>query len=65
MRRATLRLAGRASRSYRLVYDGTKTLEIAFVLKGETEYELLCRRLGSDPDAACRELFQTFALANG
>ena len=59
---STVRVAGQQARSYRLLYGRERTLEIAFVLSGKTEYELLCRRLVRTPDTACRQFFGTFAL---
>jgi hypothetical protein len=61
----TERLAGAAARAYRIAYGRGKTEEIAFVLSGDTEYELVCRRQGPEPDSACSELQSTFALASG
>lgn len=61
--RATVLLADRKSRSYRVEYGHGKTQEIAFVLEGQIEYELLCRRPSSQPDATCRAFFASFALS--
>jgi hypothetical protein len=63
--RSTVELAGRRARSYRLLYGAGKTQEIAFVLDGETEFELLCRRRSSEPSASCTQLFTSFALTGG
>lgn len=62
---ATVRLAGGAARSYRVVYGAGRTQEIGFVLSGDREYELLCRRRVSEPDTACVQLFGSFTLASG
>lgn len=63
---STVELAGRRSRSYRLLYGAGKAQEkIAFVLAGDTEFELLCRRRSSQPAASCTQLFQSFALTSG
>ena len=59
--RRTIVVADRKSRSYRIDYD-TKVQEITFVLEGRREYQLLCRRGAEDPDDACRQLVETFAL---
>lgn len=59
--RATVRIAGRKTRYYRLEYGG-KVEETAFVLSGLDEYQLLCRRNASAPDATCAQLFSSFAL---
>ena len=60
--RSTVQIAGRRSRSYRVDYDGDKTEQIAFVLEGRTEYELLCRRKLAEPSTACDTLFASFTL---
>jgi hypothetical protein len=60
--RATVELAGRRARSYRVDYARHMTEEIAFVLDGVTEYQLLCRRRTADPNAPCRLLFSSFTL---
>jgi hypothetical protein len=60
--KATIRVAGRLARSYRLVYRTDRVQEIVFVLRGQSEYELFCRRLVSDPDAPCTELVESFAF---
>ncbi len=61
--RTTVRLAGRRARSYHVEYGPGRLQEIAFVLEGQTEYELLCRRPASEPDAGCQAFFGSFALA--
>jgi hypothetical protein len=60
--RRTVRVDGRRSRSYVIRYDG-KTQEITFVLRGRQEHQLLCRRLASGDDRACKGLLSTFALS--
>jgi hypothetical protein len=60
--RQTIQLAGRRSRSYRIQYGKGTTQEIAFVLDGRTEYQLLCRRGTAEPEDACAQLFSSFAL---
>ena len=62
VRRRTVRIAGRNARLYQLAYGKGKTQEIAFVLDGRSEFELLCRRRATAPRAACVQLFSTFAL---
>jgi hypothetical protein len=62
---ATRTVAGRRARSYDIEYerDGKQLVErITFVLRGKTEYYLLCRYDGGDTDA-CDRLLATFALA--
>jgi hypothetical protein len=58
----TVHVAGRKARSYRIEYGPGKVEEIAFVLKGRSEYELLCRRPASSSDTSCADLFASFAL---
>lgn len=60
--RSTAVIAGRKATDYRVEYGSGRTLEIAFVLKGDSEYELLCRRRSAEPDLACAQLFSSFAL---
>jgi hypothetical protein len=59
--RRTIRVAGRKVRSYVIAYDG-KTQEITFVLDGRQEHQLLCRRLATGGDEACRSLLSSFTL---
>lgn len=62
---STIELIGRKSRAYNLAYGRAKLQKIAFVLIGDTEYELLCQRLRGEPSSPCRELFGSFALVSG
>jgi hypothetical protein len=61
----TVTISGRRARSYDIEYerDGKALVErIAFVLRGKTEYLLLCRyERGGDTDA-CDRLLATFTL---
>jgi hypothetical protein len=61
----TVTIAGRQARRYDMAYerDGKALVErIAFVLRGKTEYLLLCRyERGGDTDA-CDRLLATFTL---
>jgi hypothetical protein len=61
----TVKIAGRPARRYDMAYerDGKALVErIAFVLRGKTEYLLLCRyERGGDTDA-CDRLLATFTL---
>jgi hypothetical protein len=59
---STSELAGRKARSYTIDYGPGKTQEIAFVLEGSNEFQLLCRRPASASNDACAQLFATFAL---
>jgi hypothetical protein len=61
--RATARLTGRKARSYRIDYGPGKTQQIAFVLDGRTEFQLLCRRKSSASDSVCAQLFSSFAAS--
>ena len=58
-RRSALEVAGLDARTYSIDYDG-KTEEITFVLDGQNEYQLLCRRPSDGSDDACRELVRSF-----
>jgi hypothetical protein len=61
----TTTVAGRRARTYDIDYEreGKQLVErITFVLRGKTEYYLLCRYDGGDTDA-CDRLLATFALA--
>src|SRR3954453_4673551 len=61
----TTTVAGRRARSYDIHYerDGKQLVErITFVLRGKTEYYLLCRYAGGDT-GACDRLLATFVLA--
>jgi hypothetical protein len=60
---STIRVAGRLARSYRLRYGTDRMQEIVFVLRGQSEYELVCQRLVSDSDAPCAQLIRSFAFA--
>jgi hypothetical protein len=53
--------AGIESHVWRLS-DGGHVDEYTFVLKGRTEYQLLCRRPTGGSDDPCRQLVATFAL---
>jgi hypothetical protein len=65
VRRSRVELAHASAWSYRIDYGTAKTQEIAFVLEGGTEYELLCRRRVSELATPCGDLFSSFALASG
>ena len=60
--RSTTEVSGRKVRSYRIEYGGGKTQQIAFVLNGKDEYELLCRRGTKASGSDCLRLFSSFAL---
>ena len=60
--RSTTEVSGRKARSYRIEYGGGKTQQIAFVLNGKDEYELLCRRDTKSSQSDCSRLFSSFAL---
>jgi hypothetical protein len=63
-RRSALEVAGLDARTYSIDYDG-KTEEITFVLDGQNEYQLLCRRPSGGSDDACGELVRSFRLGLG
>lgn len=61
----TERVAGRRARRYEIVYGGAgkEVVErIVFVLRGKTEYLLLCRHERSKPTDACSLLLTSFRL---
>ena len=60
--RRTLRVDGFDARGYSIDHNGL-TEEFTFVLRGQREYELLCRRSAGVGDAACRELVVSFRAA--
>ena len=59
---ATSQVDGRKARTYTIEYGPGKTQQIAFVLDGRDEFQLLCRRASSATDADCARLFASFAL---
>jgi hypothetical protein len=61
----TVTIAGRQARRYDIDYtrDGKQLVErIAFVLRGKTEYLLLCRYERGGSTDACDRLLATFTL---
>lgn len=59
------KISGEMARRYVVAYDlrGKKLVEtIAFVLRGKTEYELLCRYAQNASSDACDTLLRTFTL---
>ena len=61
----TITVAGRRARTYDIAYsrDGNNLVErITFVLRGKTEYYLLCRYEGGGVSGACDRLVVTFTL---
>jgi len=62
---ATETIAGQQARRYKIAYDlrGKKLVEaLAFVLRGKTEYLLLCRYEQSKSAGACDLLLSSFRL---
>jgi hypothetical protein len=57
--RRTLEVNGLDARGYAIDHGGL-TEEFTFVLRGQHEYELFCRRAAGADDAACRELVTSF-----
>jgi hypothetical protein len=60
-----VKISGEPARKYLVAYDlrGKKLVEtIAFVLRGKTEYELLCRYAQDGSSDACDTLLETFTL---
>jgi hypothetical protein len=63
--RRTMKIAGRDARHYEVEYgrDGKDlTEELGFVLRGKTEYLLLCRYERGGSRDACERLLATFTL---
>jgi hypothetical protein len=61
----TVRVAGQRARRYDIDYqrDGKALVErLAFVLRGKTEYLLLCRYERGGDTAACDRLLATFTV---
>jgi hypothetical protein len=64
--RRTMKIAGREARHYAVEYehDGEElTEELGFVLRGKTEYLLLCRYERGGDRNACERLLATFRLS--
>jgi hypothetical protein len=64
--RVTITVAGRRARRYDITYQhGGKNLveRVAFVLRGKTEYELLCRFEHGKSSSACDSLLSSFRLS--
>lgn len=62
---STTHISGRDARRYRIAYDlrGKKLFEeVAFVLRGKTEYLLLCRYEQTGSRSACDRLMSSFRL---
>jgi hypothetical protein len=59
---STSDVGGRKARFYTIEYGPGKTQEITFVLEGQNEFQLLCRRDSSAANDPCAQLFSTFAL---
>lgn len=59
--RQFLAVGGLDARSYSIRF-GSKVEQITFVLHGQREYQLLCRRAAGADDAPCTELLRSFAL---
>jgi len=59
--RGTLEVNGLDARTYAIVHKGLAE-QFTFVLRGQHEYELLCRRAAGADDAACRELVSSFRV---
>lgn len=55
----TIRVLGQPTRQYQLRFSG-RLEELTFVLRGKTNYQLLCRRDENGDDAPCRRLVSSF-----
>ncbi len=64
--RVTTTVAGQRARRYDIAYErvGKQLIErVGFVLRGKTEYELLCRFERGKSASACETLFASFRLS--
>lgn len=61
MSRRTLEVNGLDGRAYGIVH-GALAEEFTFVLRGQHEYELVCRRAVGADATACRELVASFRV---
>jgi len=59
---STSEVGGRKARTYTIDYGTGKTQEITFVLEGDNEFQLLCRRDANASNDPCAQLVSTFAL---
>jgi hypothetical protein len=65
VKRLTMLVSGRKTRYYEIHYTAKKTTEeIAFVLSGSDEYQVLCRRPAAAADSTCSSLFASFGLSS-
>jgi hypothetical protein len=55
----TVRVLGQRTRQYDLGFSG-RVEQLTFVLRGKTNYQLLCRRNENGDDAPCRRLVSSF-----
>jgi hypothetical protein len=55
----TIRVLGQPTRQYQLRFSG-RLEQLTFVLRGKTNYQLLCRRDEGGDDAPCRRLVTSF-----
>jgi hypothetical protein len=55
----TIRVLGQPARQYDLSFSG-RVEQLTFVLRGKTNYQLLCRREDGADDAPCRRLVSSF-----
>jgi hypothetical protein len=60
-RRETKTVLGQRVRQYELQFPG-HVEELTFVLRGKTNYQLLCRRDAGADDAACERLVESFRI---
>ena len=59
--RQTLQVLGQAVRQYELSFPG-HVEQLTFVLRGKSNYQLLCRREDGADDAACKRLVSSFRI---
>jgi hypothetical protein len=58
----TVEVLGEPTRQYDLAFEG-KFEQLTFVLRGKTNYQLLCRREADGDNAPCETLVESFQLA--
>ena len=59
---STADVGGHKSRTYTIDYGSGKTQQITFVLEGDNEFQLLCRRDANASNDPCAQLVSTFVL---
>ena len=58
----TIEVLGERVRQYDLAFDG-KLEQVTFVLRGPTNFQLLCRREQDGDEVACKRLVESFRIS--